>query len=821
VLPFYFVKVHRNSWSGVSRTSGLFQLTSLLFLLLAAFRNAQISLLFFVLLIPVATPAQAHSPRPSLPKSQSSSNTPKKAAGPSTPDQSNELLSLIQAQRAAIQSGDADSVEQTSRKATAVALRQKAELRSTKGELPGAIDLYRESLDLEDTNDVRLELAMAYLSADKPDNALEEAEKVTITDPANARAWALKGRAYMARNDYLQASDALARSLELHRDVNLQYALAYSFLRLKEKSKAEGVFQQMLQDYGDRAIWHEVFAGAYRETKYLDDSVREFQTATKMDPTLPHIHAFLGATLLEKNYWAPDSEILQAFSDEVRAYPQGYFGHFYMGVLLSQQGELNEANPHLKAAIVADPQNPDPWLYLGLNYFKTQDNANAKTALLKAVELTASDQARANYQIRRAYIALGRISINQGDKPAGDAYLKKARELSDKSLAISSSAIASEMADGGMGTPPAVITDESLRAAGLLQGKGGSTDLNEGTKESPKLTPEQLKAIAQREKELENVLGTAFNDWGTFEARQRNYARALTHFREAEKWDPANPDVERNLGLAAFRLGDNREAARALQAYIQKNPQDQGARGMLGIALFSSQQFAEAAKAFEALGDGVYRDPRMSYAYAFSLAHSNDPTRATEVLNKMVQQPLASELLMAVADLYNVMLNYDDALKTYQKVIQEDPTLPRAHYYAGDMLIKLGRPDEAIAQFEQESKITPDDSNVQYHLAYALLQTSRKAEAVALLQTITKEHPEHAQAQYQLGKVLLDAGQYQQAIEHLEAAVKYDPNHDYVHYQLQAAYRKVGRTADADKELALYRQMKDEAREKGNPQPKQ
>ena len=239
------------------------------------------------------------------------------------------------------------------------------------------------------------------------------------------------------------------------------------------------------------------------------------------------------------------------------------------------------------------------------------------------------------------------------------------------------------------------------------------------------------------------------------------------------------------------------------------------------MALFSSRQFREAAKAFEAVGDGVYRDPRMSYAYAFSLAHANDPTRATEVLNKMLEQPLPSELLMAVADLYNVMLNYDDALKTYQKVIQQDPTLGRAHYYAGDMLIKLGRPDEAITQFEQESKITPNDPNVEYHLAYALLQTSRKDEAVTLLQTIAQEHPDHAQAQYQLGKALLDAGQYQQAVEHLEAAAKYDPNHDYVHYQLQAAYRKVGRTADADKELALYRQMKDEAREKRNPQPKQ
>jgi len=92
---------------------------------------------------------------------------------------------------------------------------------------------------------------------------------------------------------------------------------------------------------------------------------------------------------------------------------------------------------------------------------------------------------------------------------------------------------------------------------------------------------------------------------------------------------------------------------------------------------------------------------------------------------------------------------------------------------------------------------------------------------VAMLKTITAAHPDHAQAQYQLGKALLDAGQYQEAVEHLEAAVKYDPNHDYVHYQLQAAYRKAGRTADADRELAVYKQIKEQAREKGNPQPKQ
>ena len=610
------------------------------------------------------------------------------------PPANEELPRRLEAQRAAIQGGDATAIEQTSHKLAASAIRQLAVLSFTAGDFSKAIEFYRQSLNLEDVNDVRAELAIAYLSSNKPDNALEEADKIIITEPGNARAWAIKGKAYAAKGDDKQAVESLTRSLELKRDVNMQFALASALLRLKEKEKAEAVFKEMLRDYGDRAIWHEVFGGGYREAKYLDDAIREFQLAAKMDPALPHIHAFLGATMLEKNYWAPSPEILREFAEEIKAYPDGYFGHFYEGVLLSQQGQLAEANPHLLAATKADPQNPDPWLYLGLNYSKAQDNAAAKAALLKAVELTGSDQARANYQIRRGYIVLGRLLVNEGNKQEGDVYLKKARDLSDKSLAVSSSAIAAEMAESATGAPPAVISSAALPATNMPQGDEGAA--------APHLTPEQAKAIEQGQKQLRSILSTTFNDWGTSEARQRNYARALTHFQEAEKWDPSTPELMRNLGLAAFRLGDNREAARALQVAVQQNPQDQAARGMLAMAAFSSQQFPEAVKAFDGLGDAVYHDPRMTYAYAFSLAHANDPTRAVEVLNRLAQQPLPPDMMMGVGDLYSQTGDYDDALKVYLKIIQENPTLPRAHYYAGDALIKLGRPDEAIVQLEQE-----------------------------------------------------------------------------------------------------------------------
>ena len=495
-----------------------------------------------------------------------SKNKPAASTVAASPD--DELLRLLQAQRAAVRGGDASAVKQASRRVTALVLRQMATLSALEGAWARSIELCRQSLELEDDAGTRVDLAMAYMSADKPDSAVQEADRALAVAPTNARAWHVKGKALMAKDDYKGAVDALTHAVGLNQDVNAQYALAFSLLKLKEKAEAEAVFKSMLKDYGDRAIWHEVFGGAYRETKYLDDSVREFKRAIELDPSLPHIHAFLGATLLEQNYWAPNPEILEEFDKEVKAYPQGYYGNFYRGALLSQQDQLAEANQYLKVAIQADPQNPDPWLYLGLSAFKSRDYANAKTYLLKAVELTGADQARANYQIRRGYIALGRILSGEGNKPEAQVYLQKAKDLSAKSLALSSSAIASEMAEGGLDSGPAVIASPGQPAADIPQEKAGAADptgeMDAATPEKPHLAPAQIQAIEKREKELRTVLSTSYNDWGTSEAKQQTIRKALSHFHDAEKWDDSTPGLMRNIGLAALKLGDNEEAARAL-----------------------------------------------------------------------------------------------------------------------------------------------------------------------------------------------------------------------------------------------------------------
>ena len=206
---------------------------------------------------------------------------------------------------------------------------------------------------------------------------------------------------------------------------------------------------------------------------------------------------------------------------------------------------------------------------------------------------------------------------------------------------------------------------------------------------------------------MRKLLASSYNDWGTAEARQQKYSQAMVHFHEAERWNRSTPRLMRNIGLAAVKLGDDKEAARALQFAVQENPKDSVSQSLLAMALFSTRQYAEAAKHFDLVRDAALADPQMAYAWAFSLSQSNQPRQASAILAQLTSQTLSADMLVAAGEVYSGLADYDHALTCFQKAIALDPSNATAHRWYAAYLVSLAKHQQALEEITQAHRLDP------------------------------------------------------------------------------------------------------------------
>lgn len=732
-----------------------------------------------------------------------------------------ELNQRIRAGDAARTAGDPIKVAEADRKLTALALREMGQLRLLELAYPQAIDLYRQSLVFEDSAGTRVDLAISQMDAGQVDEAIIEAKTVLSTDPTNVRANTVLGRALMHKGEYADASVALATAAQAEPSIESLYTLAICLLDTKSqkaKERAGEVFQQMIAMAGDNSSLHVLFGRAYRDADDLTNAVAELQKAIALDPKTPHAHYFLGLAKLSLNEWKPTPEVTAEFKKEVENYPHDFLANYMLGFIASEQRQYQESDQWLKKAAEIDPAWPEPWLYMGLNAYAQDDKQGAEVALRKAVELTGKDEARSNYQIRRAYVDLGRILSASGRKDEAEVFLAKARDLQNKTMAQTQQSVARSAAANGAGDAAALVAvnhDLEAQSAPLLpQESDPFARVDASALERAKLTPaEQASAEAQEER-LRRVLGASLNDLATSEAMLKDYATALTHFEQAEQWNAKTPGIAKNLGVCAFKAENYAEAVRGLSAALREKPQDLPVRAMLGVSYFASDKYGDAVKTFEPLGERGMQDPTVGYAWAAALAKTGDTRQAAIVLQKFESVgTLPAETQLLVGQLWTEIGNYQKAVETFHRALQENPSLPKAHSYAGLAQLRAENWPESAREFEAELALVPGDLDAKYNLGFVELQQGKSVEAEKLFDEVITAEPNYANAQYQLGKLLLDRGKVKEAIGHLEIAANVMPQVDYVHYQLQSAYRKDSRTADADRELEIYKKLKARERE--------
>ena len=153
----------------------------------------------------------------------------------------------------------------------------------------------------------------------------------------------------------------------------------------------------------------------------------------------------------------------------------------------------------------------------------------------------------------------------------------------------------------------------------------------------------------------------------------------------------------------------------------------------------------------------------------------------------------------------------DEAIANYREALKIDPKLPGLHFELAEMLnstIPNGR-QEAESEYRAALAINPSDEKSECRLGdLAALKSDLKA-ANEHYERALNLRPSDAEANIGLAKTLMSMDQSDKALPLLEYAVKLDPTSAVAHFRLSTAYRRMGRTADAKRELEEFQKYKD------------
>jgi len=154
----------------------------------------------------------------------------------------------------------------------------------------------------------------------------------------------------------------------------------------------------------------------------------------------------------------------------------------------------------------------------------------------------------------------------------------------------------------------------------------------------------------------------------------------------------------------------------------------------------------------------------------------------------------------------------DEAIANYREALKLDPNVPGLHFELAEMLNSssvASELQEAEKEYEAALAANTLDEKAECRLGDLVALRGDQKAAAEHYERALKLQPNDPDANIGLAKMLMTMNQTGKAVPLLELAVKLDPTSVVAHFRLSNAYRQMGRTADANRELAEYQKFKD------------
>jgi tetratricopeptide (TPR) repeat protein len=593
--------------------------------------------------------------------------------------------------------------------------------------------------------------------------AAEDFKKVLALDPTLVEAEVNLGLAYQGLLQYDLAVRYLAKALKERPSLpGPTLIVGLDYIKLGTPDKAIPFLEQSVKLDPSNRYAREALASCYLSQENLRSAADQFRELSLVDPDKAEAWFKLGHQYL-------DLAARLAYQG-ARVYRDSAWGRRFIGDLLFQRNRWADAVKEYQKGLSIEPQQAGLHTLLGRSYLHAQRLEQADTEFRLELERDP------RYEL--AWIGLANLRLAQNQPKVALESLEKAWQISPEFLAVQQDFPSIEVSRE-------VVKDQI----------SALEDAPDGSVKHYLLATLLLAA---------DDAGGADREWKTFQtdfsAWQKNADRAAAPAKE----DPCQ----------AHRY------SRCIDSLQGRNNLTGAERLALGKAQFALQQYEPAANTLGQVQEGSTKDAEASYW----LERSYQALGAETYARLEESFPASWRTRQLRAEGYALRGSMDDAVKEFQAALELRPNEPELHDALGEVYLDQHKYD--AAQTELEKALALDDSRTHtlYLLGRAYVEQKDNEKAVPILERALRLQPELPETNSLLGTAYLRLGKTADAVPRLEKAASTD-HYGNVHYQLYMAYRKLGQTERAQKELARSKDLRRNALEQdqavvlGSPQP--
>jgi len=319
---------------------------------------------------------------------------------------------------------------------------------------------------------------------------------------------------------------------------------------------------------------------------------------------------------------------------------------------------------------------------------------------------------------------------------------------------------------------------------------------------------------------------------------------AISELQKVVALEPDNFEARGNLGVLLFFRGDYAGAAPQLRAALQANPDLMKIRALLGLAEGRLGDTSASLKDLETAYPSLTEEKikaEVGWALIDTYTATEEREKAANIASSMLaKNPTDTNLLYTTYRLYS-----DLADKTMLTLLMSAPDSAQTHEVMARALARHGDESPAIANYRDAIRLDPKMAGLHTELAQLLYSSSDdkvRAQAESEFKAALAQNPSDENAQLMLGviaakrgdlatayaddskavklqandedactelaKVLISMNKLDQAQPLLERAIQIDPSDYMAHYFLSTLYHRLGKSTEAQEQVALYKRYK-------------